>query len=108
MNEQLSIFPDNRPPETVTWNCWHGCSKVSAGCQHCYMFRRDESVGKDPRIVRKTQSFNLPTRILRSGPHKGAYKIPAGSMIFTSFSSDFFHKNADEWREEAWDMILSK
>jgi protein gp37 len=22
-----------------TWNPWHGCTKVSAGCDHCYMFR---------------------------------------------------------------------
>ena len=49
---QLNLFPqqntDTRPPETVTWNLWHGCTKVSAGCQHCYMYRRDEAVGKDP------------------------------------------------------------
>ena len=46
--------------------------------------------GRDPTVVRKTQSFNLPTHILRSGPHKGKYKIPAGSTIFTCFSSDFW------------------
>ena len=64
---QLSLFPsepvgDPRPPVTITWNCIHGCTKVSYGCQHCYMFQRDESVGKDPTVVRKTQSFNrLPS-----------------------------------------------
>jgi hypothetical protein len=96
MIEQLSLFPspaitDPRPPETITWNLWHGCSKASTGCQFCYMFRRDEAVGKDPTVVRKTQAFNLPTRILRAGQYKGYYKVPAGSMIFTCFSSDFFH-----------------
>ena len=28
--KQLSMFPkspDPRPPETVTWNLWHGCSR---------------------------------------------------------------------------------
>ncbi len=69
------------------------------------MFRRDEAVGKDPTKVQKTQVFNLPTRILQSGPHKGRYKIPSGSHIYTCFSSDFFHEDADEWRKEAWDMI---
>ena len=103
--EQLSLFenkpiPDPRPPETVTWNGIHGCRKVSPGCLHCYMFRRDESVGKDPTIVRKTQSFNLPVRRLRAGAYKGLYKIPSGSHIFTCFSSDFFHKDADDWRDE--------
>jgi hypothetical protein len=72
MIEQLSLFPsppstDPRPPETVTWNPIHGCTKHSTGCLHCYMFRRDESVGKDPTVVRKTQSFNLPVARLANG-----------------------------------------
>jgi protein gp37 len=72
------------------------------------MFRRDEAVGKDPTKVQKTQAFYLPVRILRAGAHKGLYKVPAGSHIFTCFSSDFFHKDADEWRQEAWDMIRTR
>ena len=110
--EQLSFFPqqhiDPRPPESVTWNLWHGCTKVSAGCRHCYMYRRDEAIGKDPKVVRKTKSFNLPVLILHSGPHRGLYKVPAGSHIYTCFSSDFFHKDADVWRREAWDMIRQR
>ena len=108
--EQLELFPklDPRPPETVTWNLHHGCTIVSAGCRFCYMFRRDESVGKDPTKVHKTKNFNLPVRILRSGPHKGLYKVPSGSLIYTCFSSDFFHKDADEWRDEAWEMIRER
>ena len=108
---QLSLFqtespcPDPRPPITKTWNVWHGCTKVSPGCQHCYMYRRDESVGRDPSIVKKTNSFNLPVSRLRSGKHKGRYKIPAGSLFYTCFSSDFFHADADEWRSDAWDMM---
>ena len=83
MIEQLSLLPsppstDPRPPETVTWNPIHGCTKHSAGCLHCYMFRRDESVGRDPTVVKKTQNFNLPVRQLRAGHYKGLYKIPAG------------------------------
>lgn len=112
MDRQLHLFPeqvvDSRSPETVTWNPWHGCTKASTGCLHCYMFRRDESVGRDPTVVRKTQSFNLPVRILRSGPHKGRYKVPAGSTLFTCFSSDFFHASADEWRSEAWDAMRER
>lgn len=110
--EQLHLFPqqssDPRPPETITWNLWHGCTKVSYGCQHCYMFRRDEAIGKDPTKVVKTQAFNLPIRILRAGEHKGRYKVPSGSHIYTCFSSDFFHVDADEWRNDAWDMIRER
>ena len=104
--EQLELFapPDPRPPESVSWNLWHGCTKVSAGCQHCYMFRRDESVGRDPTVVTKTNSFTLPVRRLRSG----AYKIPGGSRFYTCFSSDFFHPAADPWRPEAWEMMRTR
>ena len=103
---QMSLFPpdpvpqDSRKPITITWNCWHGCTKVSPGCLHCYMFRRDESNGKDPSIVKKTNNFNLPVRKLRSGEYKGRYKIPSGSLIYTCFSSDFFTKklmSGDQW-----------
>ena len=110
--KQLSLFPeentDPRSPLTLNWNLWHGCTRTSTGCQHCYMYRRDESIGKDPSVVRKTDSFNLPVRILKSGKYKGRYKIPAGSHIDTCFSSDFFHPDADEWRKDAWDMMYER
>ena len=110
--EQLSLFEeeivDTRSPITVNWNLWHGCTRTSAGCLHCYMYRRDESIGKDPSVVQKTGSFNLPVRKIRSGEHKGKYKVPKGSHFDTCFSSDFFHPDADEWREEAWNMIRER
>lgn len=110
MNEQIELFHKTgpRPPITTTWNLWHGCTKASTGCKFCYVYRRDEAIGRDPGVVRKTQNFNLPVRHLRSGPYKGFYKIPSGSHIFTCFSSDFFHSDADEWRDEAWDMMRSR
>lgn len=113
MNDDMSLFPeekmtDPRPPVTVTWNMHHGCTRVSEGCRHCYMFRRDEAVGKDPTKVRKTQNFNLPVRRLRAGEHKGMYKVPSGSHFYACFSSDFFHPDADEWRGELWDMMRER
>ena len=112
--QQLSLFPeealppDHRQPMTVTWNVWHGCTKVSPGCLHCYMYRRDESTGADPTVVKKTRNFGLPVRKLRSGKNKGYYKVPAGSLFYTCFSSDFFHRDADDWRPEAWDMMRER
>lgn len=110
--KQLSLFEENdidpRPPVRVNWNLWHGCTKASAGCLHCYMFRRDKAIGKDPTVVQKTDNFDLPVRVLKSGKNAGRYKIPSGSNIDTCFSSDFFHADADEWREEAWDMIRER
>lgn len=107
--KQLSLFPeeniDPRLPISVNWNPWHGCTRASTGCLHCYMYRRDESVGKDPSVVQKTENFDLPIRILKSGKNKGLYRIPEGSHIWTCFSSDFFHPDADGWRDEAWNMM---
>lgn len=44
------------------WNAWHGCHKISAGCQNCYMFRRDAKYGKDSTVVTKTANFRLPIK----------------------------------------------
>jgi protein gp37 len=83
------------------WNLWHGCHKHSAGCQHCYVYRGDAKRGIDSTIVAKTKNFDLPAQKKRNGE----YKIPAGTLVYTCFTSDFFVKEADAWRTEAWDMI---
>ncbi|WP_022763441.1 DUF5131 family protein [Butyrivibrio sp. AD3002] len=109
MMEQLSFFEkkhnDPRPPLALNWNLWHGCTRASTGCLNCYVYRRDESIGKDPTVLHKTDNFNLPIRKLRSGQYKGMYKVPCGSHIYTCFSSDFFHPDADGWRKDAWEMM---
>ena len=114
---QLSLFPfmeedsgksDDRAPASITWNLWHGCTRASSGCAHCYMFRRDMEHGKDPTQVHKTASFNLPVSRYRAGEYKGFYKIPSGSTVFTCFTSDFFHEAADEWRSDAWAMMKER
>ena len=38
------------------------------------MYRRDESIGKDPSVVHKTENFDLPVRIPRSLQHSQAHK----------------------------------
>lgn len=83
------------------WNLWHGCHKLSAGCQHCYVYRGDAKRGIDSSIVTKTKNFDLPIQKKRNGE----YKIPSGSLVYTCFTSDFFVEDADEWRAEAWEMI---
>lgn len=84
------------------WNPWHGCTKCSPGCLHCYVYRRDESFGKDASVVQKTASFTLPVQKDR----KGQYKIkPEDGMVWTCFTSDFFHPDADPWRPEAWRIM---
>ena len=82
----------------ILWNLWHGCFKISEGCANCYMYRADERYGRDSKNVHKTQSFTLPIQKNR----KGDYKVPAKTLVWTCFTSDFFIKETDEWREEAW------
>jgi protein gp37 len=83
------------------WNPWHGCHKISAGCQNCYVYRIDASFDKDASKVTKTADFKLPLKKSRDGN----YKLRAGETIYTCFSSDFFLEEADEWRVDAWQMI---
>jgi protein gp37 len=91
-----------------TWNPWRGCDKVSPGCAHCYMFRDQRRYGRDPsKVVRAADTtFYAP---LRSGKWKRqreeAIAARGFHFVFTCSWSDWFHEDADEWRDEAWQVI---
>lgn len=55
-------------------------------------------------IVRKTAAFDFPIKRKRDK----SYKLPSGKVVFTCFTSDFFLKDADEWRPECWKMIRER
>ncbi len=78
----------------ATWNPWHGCKKISPGCKNCYMYREKKRYGQDPHNVTKS---------------KTTFKAPLGwkssKTIFTCSWSDFFIQEADDWRDDAWDVI---
>lgn len=78
-----------------TWNIARGCTKVDADCKFCYMYRQSLNAKryKPDQVVRTKTVFNLPLRI----------KEP--SKIFTSSLTDFFHKDIDAYRAEAWEII---
>ena len=92
-------------PRSKMWNLWHGCHKLSAGCAHCYVYRGDSKRGIDSSVVAKTMSFDLPVQRKK---RDGEYKIPAGTFVYTCFTSDFFLEDADQWRAEAWAMIRER
>lgn len=78
----------------ATWNPWRGCTKVSPGCDHCYMFREQRRYGRDPeQVVRSKTTFTAPLR----------WREPR--LVFTCSWSDWFHVGADSWRPEAWAII---
>lgn len=86
------------------WNPWHGCHKKSAGCLNCYMFRRDSLYDKDSNKVEKTKDFNLGIKKHRDG----SYYISSGDTVYTCMTSDFFIEEADEWRNEIWDIMRKR
>lgn len=86
------------------WNPWHGCHKISAGCQNCYVYRRDAQYEKDSSVVMKTGDFNLPLKRNRARE----YKLSGNETVYTCFTSDFFLEDADAWRVEAWQMIRKR
>jgi protein gp37 len=97
-------LPENRFMRDI-WNPWHGCRRVSEGCQHCYMFFLDEQRGRDcSEIHRNDQAFRYPIQKDRQGHHK----VPSGSQLRVCMSSDFFLAEADGWREEAWEMMRQR
>ena len=83
------------------WNPWHGCVKISEGCQHCYMYYLDRMRDADGARIYRTGSFSYPVQRDRSGQ----YRIRSGELIRVCMTSDFFLEQADEWRPEAWDLI---
>lgn len=88
------------------WSPWHGCHKKSPGCLNCYMFYLDK-IHQNKRSsdeVYKTTNFNYPLQRNRNGE----YKIKSGEQIRVCMSSDFFVEEADEWREEAFDIMRKR
>lgn len=77
-----------------TWNPWHGCQKVSPGCKNCYMYRDKKRYGQNGSDIKRSSNsiFRLPFRL-------------KGPLVFTCSWSDFFIESADQWREEAWEII---
>jgi protein gp37 len=87
--------------QSKMWNLWHGCHKISAGCRYCYVYRGDAKRDIDSAIITKTKNFDLPVQKKQNDE----YKIPAGTLVYTCFTSDFFVEDTDLWRSEAWNMI---
>lgn len=88
-----------------TWNPWHGCHKISPGCMHCYVYRRDSQYEIDSAHIKKNRDFDLPIRLCRDK----TYQMQGnGNYVYTCFTSDFFLEEADAWRPECWDMIKKR
>lgn len=83
-----------------TWNPWRGCTKISPGCKNCYMFTAQERYGRDPKEVVRTKTWGEPKRW-----QADAEAANRTDLVFTCSWSDWFHADADEWRDEAWSLV---
>ena len=88
------------------WNPWHGCKKISEGCQNCYMYYLDKSRNPDINsfIITRTNNFDYP---LKKDRYKN-YKIKSGEMIRVNMTSDTFIEETDKWRDEMWQIIKER
>lgn len=78
-----------------SWNPWQGCEKVSEGCVNCYMFTQKKRFGLDGGQIHRSKESTFAKPI--------HWKEPA--KVFTCSWSDFFIREADPWRGEAWEII---
>ena len=87
------------------WNPWHGCLKISEGCEHCYMYFLDAQRGAaGNRIFKVKNNFDYPLHKDKNG----AYKIKSGEQVRVCMTSDFFLAEADKWRSEAWQIMKAR
>jgi protein gp37 len=70
------------------------------------MYREQERYGNDGSVIRQTKGArrDLPIRKKRDG----SWKVPSGSFVFVCSWSDFFHPEADEWRNDALDIMETR
>lgn len=84
-----------------THNFWWGCHKVSEECRFCYISGIMRRGGYEPfNGPMRTKNWNNPQRWQRQAERSGKRL-----RVFTCSMSDFFHPAADDWRDEAWDVI---
>lgn len=84
-----------------TMNFWQGCHKISTECRRCYIEGIMRRAGREPFMgPMRTKDWSCPRRWQRQAEERGRR-----FRVFTCSMSDFFHRGADDWRDEAWDVI---
>lgn len=80
-----------------TWNPWWGCTKVSAGCDHCYAAVFDKRVGGDhwgkgvPRRTFGDKHWNEPLKWNRDAEKDGVQR-----KVFCASMADIMDDEAPE------------
>ena len=88
-------------------NFWRGCTKVDECCLNCYAEQNAKMYGWDFTKVQRC-SKQIWRQPITKSKQSGEYKWESGDSVFVCSISDFFHKYADQWRSEAWNVIRSR
>ena len=64
------------------------------------MFAAQRRYGLDPSVVVRTKTWGDPRKWQRAAQAGGRIE-----RVFTCSWSDWFHKDADGWRAEAWRLV---
>jgi protein gp37 len=86
------------------WHPWRGCKKIQEGCRFCYIHEGDKKKQIDTTKIIHLKTSDKPIRKTK----KGTYEIPSGRTVYLCFSSDFLIEEADEWRQECWDIMKER
>jgi protein gp37 len=84
-----------------TINFWWGCTGNWRECAGCYAREFVQKKGDNFSVLRLKRSPWLEAELLNAD----AEKRNTHELVFTCSMSDFFHEDADNWRDEAWDVI---
>src|SRR6476619_7226596 len=93
----------------ATFNPWHGCVKVSPGCQHCYAETLDRRFGRavwgpaktTPRMLMSDKYWQQPLKWNKLAQVSGRKRVFCASM------ADVFedHPMLDAERVKLWALI---
>lgn len=96
-----------------TWNPWIGCHHVSPGCANCYADRQESGRwGRDFSKVRRASNavwrkpYQASEQLEAEFPGIPIAEIPIEKrLMFTCSMSDVFVAEADDWREDFWQVV---
>lgn len=95
---------------THTFNPWHGCVKVSPGCEHCYAETLSRRFGHDVWGPAKTTPRRGMSVAYWKEPHRweaAAAKAGQRARVFCASMADVFenHPMVWEWRQDLFGVI---
>ena len=85
--------------DTTVNTAW-GCTKVSAGCKNCYMFRLSKIFGRDPEVANPRKMMNIVKDLNKLGQK--------GRVIFLNSMSDTYHESFSNELIKSWFDLLKK